>query len=71
MLYARAVMDRHMPGARSEELTSNQAIALFLDHLYWDESTGGLIMCSDVAEKSFCLPIPREHWSVNPPQQVQ
>jgi hypothetical protein len=68
---ARAVMDQHMPGSRSETLTPSQAVALFLDHLYWDEYSGGLIMCSDMEEKAFCLPIPKEHWSVNQPVCVQ
>ncbi len=68
---AKAIVDRHMPGARSESITPSQAIALFLDHIYWEENSGGLIMCSDMAEKSFCLPIPKEHWSVNQPRNVQ
>jgi len=61
---ARAVMRQYMPGADSEKLTASQAVALFVDKIFWEENSGGLIMCTDVADKSLCLPIPKAHWSV-------
>nr|WP_321255901.1 hypothetical protein [uncultured Pseudodesulfovibrio sp.] len=63
-LGARAVMRQYMPGMDSDRLTQAQAVALFVDKLFWEELSGGLIMCTDVAEMSVCLPIPRKHWSV-------
>ncbi|WP_035075081.1 hypothetical protein [Maridesulfovibrio zosterae] len=59
---ATAVMQRFMPGSRPEKLTSSQAIAFFIDRVFWDQETKGLILCADVAERSFCLPIPSDHW---------
>lgn len=63
-LGARAVMRQYMPGGDSDNLTRAQAVALFVDKVFWEENSGGLIMCTDVADKSLCLPIPRSHWKV-------
>lgn len=43
-----------------------RALALFLDHVFWDEKSGGLILCADFPGQSFCLPIPRESWGLKP-----
>ena len=59
---AVAVMQRFMPGSRPEKLTNSQAVAFFIDRVFWDQDTKGLILCADVAERSFCIPIPSEHW---------
>ncbi|WP_419780542.1 hypothetical protein [Maridesulfovibrio sp.] len=59
---AVAVMQRFMPGSCPEKLTNSQAVAFFIDRVFWDQDTKGLILCADVAERSFCIPIPREHW---------
>ncbi|WP_432735450.1 hypothetical protein [Maridesulfovibrio sp. FT414] len=59
---ATAVMQRFMPGSRPESLTDSQAVAFFIDRVFWDENTKGLILCADIAQKSFCIPIPSEHW---------
>ncbi|HAS87875.1 MAG TPA: hypothetical protein DCS48_00980 [Desulfovibrio sp.] len=59
---AVAVMQRFMPGSRPETLTNSQAVAFFIDRVFWDQDTKGLILCADVAERSFCIPIPRDHW---------
>jgi len=61
---ARVVMRQFMPAGDTEKLTAAQAVALFVDKVYWEENTGGLIMCTDVADKSLCLPIPKAHWKV-------
>lgn len=63
-LGARAVMRQYMPAADSDKLTAAQAVALFVDKIFWEETSGGLIMCTDVADKSLCLPIPKAHWTV-------
>lgn len=59
---AIAVMQRFMPGSRPENLTNSQAVAFFIDRVFWDEDSKGLILCADIANRSFCIPIPREHW---------
>jgi len=61
---ARAVMRQYMPAGDSENLTPAQAVALFVDKIFWEENSGGLIMCTDIADKSLCLPIPKSHWRV-------
>lgn len=61
---ARAVMQQFMPGADSDKLTPAQAVALFVDKVFWEENSGGLIMCANMADKSLCLPIPKAHWKV-------
>ena len=53
-------------GMASEELPLSRALALFLDHVFWNEATGGLILCADFSEKSVCLPIPAECWGIRP-----
>lgn len=63
-LGARAVMRQFMPAADSDKLTPSQAVALFVDKIFWEENSGGLIMCTDVADRSLCLPIPKAHWKV-------
>ncbi len=61
---ARAVMQQYMPAADSEGLTPAQAVALFVDKVFWEENSGGLIMCTELSDKSLCLPIPKAHWKV-------
>lgn len=61
---AREVMRQYMPAANSEKLTRAQAAALFVDKVFWEEKSGGLIMCTELADKSLCLPIPKAHWKV-------
>jgi len=61
---ARAVMRQYMPAADCEKLTPSQAVALFVDKVFWEENSGGLIMCTKMADKNLCLPIPRAYWKV-------
>lgn len=61
---ARQVMRQFMPAADSDKLTPAQAVALFVDKVFWEENSGGLIMCADLPEKSLCLPIPKGHWTI-------
>lgn len=61
---ARAVMRQYMPAADFEKLTPAQAVALFVDKVFWEEHSGGLIMCTEMADKNLCLPIPKAHWTV-------
>lgn len=68
---AHAILERHMPGGRTEGLTTREAIALFIDRLFWDSVSGGLVMCMDMADKTFCLPIPKEFWKVRTQGPVQ
>ena len=67
----RKVMEQHMPGTRPEQMTPAQAIAMFLDRVFWDSANGGLVMCMDVADKTFCLPIPKGDWSMRALGPVQ
>lgn len=55
---------RFMPGVDPAKLTYSQCVGIFLDHCFWSEETGRLILCADIAERSVCLPIPEEHWMV-------
>lgn len=59
---ARAVMRQFMPGSRPETISASQAIALFADRVFWEENTGKLILCSDMDDRSFCIPVPSDHW---------
>ncbi|CCO25343.1 hypothetical protein [Maridesulfovibrio hydrothermalis] len=59
---AIAVMQRFMPGSRPETLTNSQAVAFFIDRVFWDQDTKGLVLCADIAQRSFCIPIPSDHW---------
>jgi len=61
---AQAVMRQFMPAANDENLTVAQAISLFVDRVFWEENSGNLFMCAEIAKRNICLPIPREHWHV-------
>ena len=63
-LGARAVLRRFMPGLGRDELPRSQAVALFLDRVFWEERSGGLVLCAEMAERSLCLPLPSRCWSV-------
>ena len=64
---AKSVMQRVAPSVDADSLTLAQAVSLFVDHVFWDEESGGLYMCCDLNGKGICLPIPKEHWSVVAP----
>ncbi len=59
---ATAVMQKFLPGSQPEKLTDSQAVAFFIDRVFWDQNSKGLILCADVASRSFCIPIPSHHW---------
>lgn len=63
---AAATVLRRLSGMAAEDLPLSRALALFLDHVFWNEATGGLILCADLPEKSVCLPIPPECWGIKP-----
>ncbi len=65
---ARAVMRQYMPAADSNKLTPGQAVSLFVDKIFWEEDSGGLFMCTDLVDRSLCLPIPKAHWKVKKDQ---
>ena len=62
---ATAVL-RRFSVVEPEDVPLSRALALFLDHVFWDERSGGLILCADFPDKSFCLPIPRDCWGLRP-----
>lgn len=61
---AQSVIDQYMPAVDSAKITVREAMALFVDHVFWEEKTGGLFMCTDVATRAVCLPLPRSHWTI-------
>lgn len=63
-LGAQAVLHQYLPSVDTDHLTPEEIMRLFLDHVFWEEESGGLIMCTDVAQTSVCLPIPKAHWTV-------
>jgi hypothetical protein len=69
---AAAAVLRRVSGMAAEDLPLARALALFLDHVFWNEATGGLILCADLSGKSICLPIPAACWGLKPrPGRVQ
>lgn len=64
MSAARSLVGEYMPAKDPASLTVRECIALFLDHIFWDENSGGLVMCSDVDTHSVCLPLPSRCWRV-------
>lgn len=63
-LGAQALLRQYMPEVEASHLTPDQLVHMFIDNVYWEENTGGLIMCTTVAQASLCLPIPKHHWQV-------
>ncbi|MBA4357559.1 MAG: hypothetical protein Q7U56_08055 [Humidesulfovibrio sp.] len=63
---AAATVLRRLSGMAAEDLPLSRALALFLDHVFWNEATGGLILCADLADRSVCLPIPPDCWGLKP-----
>lgn len=57
-------MLRRFSCAEAAKLSPAKALALFLDRVFWDEQTGGLLLCADFPGGSFCLPIPRGLWGL-------
>ena len=65
-LVRRAALDvlRRFGAVNDADVTLARALALFLDHVFWEEKSGGLILCADFPDESYCLPIPRELWGL-------
>lgn len=75
-LVLRAALEvlRRFGAVDEAKLTLSRALALFLDHVMWEEKSGRLILCADFsgatipgadsAVPSFCLTIPRGWWSL-------
>lgn len=63
---AAATVMRRITGAAAEDMPLARALALFLDHVFWNEATGGLILCADLPGRSVCLPLPAQCWGLKP-----
>jgi len=65
-LVRRAALDvlRRFGAVDEGELPLGRALALFLDHVFWEEKSGGLILCADFPDECFCLSIPRGLWGL-------
>jgi len=61
---AAEILARFVPGDRIDGLSPSDILQLFAEKLFWNEQTGGLLMCSELGDGAICLPIPREHWIV-------
>jgi hypothetical protein len=64
MRAARTLVERHMPAKDPASLTVRECIALFLDDVFWEERSGGLVLCSALSGGSACLTLPRRCWRV-------
>jgi len=60
---AMAVLQR-FSRVEARDVPPSRALALFLDRVFWDEGTGGLLLCADFPGQSFCLSIPRDLWGL-------
>jgi hypothetical protein len=65
-LVRRAALDvlRRFLSVEERELSAARALALFLDRVFWNESTGGLVLCADFPDRSYCVPIPAGQWGL-------
>ncbi|OIO06133.1 MAG: hypothetical protein AUJ49_00285 [Desulfovibrionaceae bacterium CG1_02_65_16] len=65
-LVRHAAMDvlRRFFSVEAADVPPARALALFLDRVFWDEQTGGLLLCADFPGQSFCLPLPRDLWGL-------
>jgi hypothetical protein len=68
---ATDILVRFVPGDRLGSMSLGDIMHLFAEKLFWNDQTGGLLMCSELGDGTFCLPIPREHWVVSPGITVQ
>jgi hypothetical protein len=59
------ILARFMPCDRLGSMSMPDIIQLFAEKLFWNEQTGGLLMCSELGDGAICLPIPKEHWIVS------
>jgi hypothetical protein len=59
------ILARFMPCDRLGGLSMPDIMQLFAEKLFWNEQTGGLLMCSELGDGAVCLPIPKEHWIVS------
>jgi len=57
---------RRLGAESAGPLSTGRALALFLDHVFWEERSGGLILCAEFPDASVCLPIPRDFWGLKP-----
>lgn len=55
---------RRFSSVEDGEVPVSRALAIFLDHVFWEEKTGGLILCADFPDQSVCLPIPSGWWGI-------
>jgi len=61
---AKKILARYVPMENLSTLTLGDAVSLFSTRVFWNEENGKLLMCSQLADGSLCLPIPEGHWRV-------
>lgn len=62
------MLARHAPEASHKALSAAKAVALFVDRVFWNERTGDLVLCSDLAPGGLCLPVPKGMWAMRSPR---
>lgn len=68
---ARSLLSRVMGATGAGSLDLGEIVRLFASRMYWNETGGELIMCAQVGDKTLCLPVPADHWSVNTDGRLQ
>lgn len=61
---AREILGQHAPEMDVAKLTLHNVLSIFVDHVYWEEKSGCLLLCADLPGLCCCLPIPAGQWFV-------
>lgn len=61
---ARQLLGEHMPGLDLSGLSVLKVLSFFTDQVYWEESSGCLLLCADLPDLRCCLPVPAGQWYV-------
>lgn len=67
---ARDILPSVIPLEELKNISVADSISLIARHLFWDERSGNLTLCSTLGEREYCLRIPAGHWGLKDEQRV-
>ncbi len=61
---ARQILARHVPFDKLEKVSFGDALTLLSSHIFWEEESGKLFLCSELGRSTYCLDVPADQWAV-------
>ncbi len=68
---AHGILSRIIPEPQQQAVSTAESVVLLGKHLFWEEDSGMLYLCSVFGDRKICLNVPAGQWKVREPATIQ